>query len=343
MNRPSFLSDYMEGAHPALLEALTAANLEKAPGYGEDPYCCEARDLIRRACAAPDAAVHFLVGGTQTNAAVIHALLRSWQGVVSARTGHIAVHGAGAVELNGHKVLTLPHFDGKIAPQDLREYLCAFRADGNREHMVEPGMVYISHPTEYGALYSRAELAALHVVCREFSLPLYLDGARLAYALASPENDVTLADLAALCDAFYIGGTKCGALLGEALVIPDPALLPRFFTVMKQHGAVLAKGRVLGLQFAALFRDGLYERIGAPAIAAADRIRPALKEKGYRLIHVNPTNQIFVVLESGPMAALAEKVDFSFFEAYDRDRAVIRFCTSWATSPAEIDALIAAL
>lgn len=343
MRRPSFQSDYMEGAHPALLEALSAANLEKTPGYGTDSYCEAARARIRQACGCPEAAVHFLVGGTQTNAVTIHSLLRSWQGVAAAETGHIATHEAGAIELNGHKVLPLPQRDGKISAEDLCTMLETFYGDENHEHMVEPGMVYISHPTEYGALYARAELAAISAICREYNIPLYLDGARLAYALASSANDVSLPDLAMLCDAFYIGGTKCGALLGEALVIPDPGRLPRFFTVMKQHGAVLAKGRVLGLQFGALFRDGLYERIGASAVEGADRIRAALREKGYRLIHENATNQVFTVLENERVAALGEIVDGCFFEKYDDTHTVIRFCTSWATRPEEIDALIAAL
>ncbi len=336
-------SDYMEGAHPALLEALAAANMEKTPGYGGDAYCEEARALIRRACACPEAAVHFLVGGTQTNAVTIHSFLSPWQGVVSAETGHIATHEAGAVELNGHKVLPLPQKDGKLAAADLRAMLETFFADENREHMVEPGMVYISHPTEYGALYSKAELTAISAVCREYKLPLYLDGARLAYALASPANDLALPDLAALCDAFYIGGTKCGALLGEALVIPDPEKLPRFFTLMKQHGAVLAKGRVLGIQYAAFFRDGLYERIGRSAVAGADRIRAALREKGYALIHENATNQVFAVLDNERVKALGEHAEGCFFEKYDDTHTVIRFCTSWATTPEAVDELIAAL
>lgn len=278
----SFASDYMEGAHPAILSRLLETNLLHTPGYGTDEICESAREKIRAACRAPRAAVHFLVGGTQTNATVIDALLRPWQGVVAAESGHISTHEAGAIEFGGHKVLTLPHALGKITAADVRARCEDHWGDGNRDHMVEPGMVYISHPTEYGALYAKGELTELHQVCRDYGIPLYLDGARLAYALACPENDVTLADLAALCDVFYIGGTKCGALLGEAVVAADPDRLPRFFTIMKQHGALLAKGRVLGIQFDALFTDGLYGRIGKPALEAADAIRPCVTRRGAR-------------------------------------------------------------
>ena len=278
-----FASDYMRGAHPNIIRKLAESNLEGTGGYGFDPYTEAAKAKIRKACACENAQVYLLVGGTQTNATVIDALLRSYQGVLAAETGHISVHEAGAIEASGHKVLTLPHTNGKISPAAVRDYLTTFSADENRDHMVMPGMVYISHPTEYGTLYTRAELQALHEICAEYGIPLYLDGARLAYALACPDSDVTLADLAKYCDAFYIGGTKCGALFGEAVVIPDPKRIPGFFTIIKQHGALLAKGRILGIQFDELFRDDLYLRIGASAIRAADRIRKALVEKGYQL------------------------------------------------------------
>lgn len=339
-DRLYFLSDYMEGAHPAVLEALVRTNLEKTPGYGEDRYCDEARDRIRNACGCPDAEIHFLVGGTQANAVIIGACLRPWQGVIAPETGHISSHEAGAIERGGHKVLTLPPKNGKITADVVRRLCEAYRADGNREHIVMPGMVCIAQPTEYGTLYSRAELTALHDVCREFDLPLYVDGARLAYALACPANDVSLRDLAALADIFYIGGTKCGALLGEAVVVTRPELLPHFFTVIKQNGALLAKGRLLGVQFGALFTDGLYRRLGETAIAHADTIRRALTEKGYELAFDAPTNQIFVRLENRAMERLSRDVAFSFWEASDADHTVIRLCTSWATTEDDVSRLI---
>ena len=271
--RISFSCDYMEGAHPTILQRLIETNFAQMPGYGADDYCESAREKIRAACGAPNAEVHFLVGGTQTNATVIDALLRSYQGVVAADTGHISVHEAGAIEFGGHKVLTLPHRNGKISAEQIASLLCVYEKDVNHDHTVMPGMVYLSQPTEYGTLYSREELSAISALCREKHLPLYVDGARLAYALACPENDVTLKDMAELCDIFYIGGTKCGALLGEAVVIPQPGLIPHFFTIIKQHGALLAKGRLLGLQFDTLFTDGLYQRIGEAALRAAEDIR----------------------------------------------------------------------
>ena len=339
----SFASDYMKGAHPAILERLVQTNLTETAGYGHDPFSDAARQKIRRACGCPRAQVEFLVGGTQTNATVIDALLRSWQGVISAETGHIATHEAGAIEAGGHKVLTLPHTDGKLAPETVRAYLQCFHADANRDHMAAPGMVYISQPTEYGTLYSKKDLQDLREICDEYGIPLYLDGARLAYALACPENDVTLCDLAALCDVFYIGGTKCGALFGEAVVIPDPDRIPAFFTIIKQHGALLAKGRILGIQFDTLFTDGLYERIGQAAMAAAARIRTALAEKGYRQCFGSPTNQIFCIMENGQLEEFGRKVAYSFWEKYDDTHTVIRLATDWGTTEEETEALIRAL
>ncbi len=334
-----FACDYMEGAHPAIMQRLMETNLVKTAGYGLDEYCDSAKEKIRAACGAPDAEVHFLVGGTQTNATVIDALLKSYQGVIAAETGHISTHEAGAIEFGGHKVMTLPHHNGKIDTSHVRAMLKDYYNDGNHDHMVMPGMVYVSHPTEYGTLYSRAELEEISSVCREYHIPLYLDGARLAYALACPQNDVTLKDLASLCDIFYIGGTKCGALFGEAVVIPRPGLIPHFFTIIKQHGALLAKGRLLGIQFDALFTDGLYDRIGDIAIKAADRIRRALAENGYELCFDSPTNQVFCILEDSVMEKLAEHVEFSFWEKYDDTHTVIRFATSWATEPEDVDRL----
>ena len=334
-----FASDYGGGMHPALLEALVRTNAEKTVGYGEDAYCEAAREKIRAAVGRPGAAVYFLVGGSQTNATVLSGLLRPWQGVIAADTGHISSHEAGAVERGGHKVLALPHENGKLTAAAVEAFCEGFFADENHTHMVYPGAVYISQPTEYGTLYSKAELIALKAVCGRFSLPLYLDGARLAYALACPENDVTLPDLAALTDVFYIGGTKCGAAFGEALVVPEPALLPQFFTVMKGSGAVLAKGRFLGLQFAALFENGLYTRIGKNAIETAALLRRVLRERGYRLTAENPTNQIFVSVPNETVHKLSEHVAFSFWEADGPDRTVIRFVTDWAATPEEIERL----
>jgi len=339
----AFTSDYMEGAHPRILEALTATNMEQTPGYGLDPFCESAKDRIRASCERREAAVYFLSGGTQTNAVVITALIKPWQGVVAAVTGHIASHEAGAIEAGGHKVLTLPEYRGKIAASDLEALLRTYDEDANHDHMVMPGMVYISQPTEYGTLYSLEELRAISKICRRWQIPLYADGARLAYALASPENTVTLPDLAKLCDAFYIGGTKCGALLGEALVIPDPGLLPHFFTIIKQRGALLAKGRVLGIQFDALFTDGLYDRIGETAIKAAGHIRKALALAGYQEAYPSPTNQIFVLIEKDKAKALEEQVELSFTESVDETHCVIRFVTSWATTEENVDRLIQVL
>ena len=334
--RISFSCDYMEGAHPVILQRLIETNFAQMPGYGADDYCESAREKIRAACGAPNAEVHFLVGGTQTNATVIDALLRSYQGVVAADTGHISVHEAGAIEFGGHKVLTLPHRNGKISAEQIASLLRVYEEDVNHDHTVMPGMVYLSQPTEYGTLYSREELSAISALCREKHLPLYVDGARLAYALACPENDVTLKDMAELCDIFYIGGTKCGALLGEAVVIPQPGLIPHFFTIIKQHGALLAKGRLLGLQFDTLFTDGLYQRIGEAALRAAEDIRTALRANGYQLCFASPTNQTFCLVDREQMEKLREYVDFSQWEVYDEMHTIIRFATSWATKDEDV-------
>ena len=339
----NFASDYTKGAHPAVLSRLVATNLEETPGYGQDAYCEEARDLIRRACACPGARVEFLVGGTQTNETVISSVLRPYQGVIAAETGHIATHEAGAIEAGGHKVLTLPQHAGKLDAGEVRRFLQDFFGDDNHEHMVMPGMVYLSQPTEYGTLYSREELAQFRRVCDKYHMALYIDGARLAYALACPENTVTLSDLAALCDAFYIGGTKCGALFGEAVVIPDPQRIPAFFTLVKQHGALLAKGRLLGIQFDTLFTDDLYMEIGKTAIEAAGRIQAALVRKGYRLWQESPTNQLFIIMENSKLEEFGRKVEYSFWEKYDDSHTVIRLVTDWGTTPEETEALISIL
>ena len=347
MEKLYFASDYQEGTHPEILKRLTETNLESTSGYGTDEYSEHARELVREACEAPNAQVQFLVGGTQVNAVMISAMLRSYEGVVSATTGHVGGHEAGAIEYTGHKVLTIPGVCGKIRAEDLEQYLTDSFADGNLDHMVHPGMVYISQPTEYGTLYSLAELEAIRGICDRFGIRLYLDGARLAYALACRENDVTLPDLARLTDAFYIGGTKCGCLFGEAVVIPDPALIPHFFTIVKQHGALLAKGRIAGLQFETLFaqREGgrLYDRVGEQALAAAERIRAVLKEKGYRFAMENPTNQIFVVMDHAKLERFGAQVEYSFWEKAGENESVIRIATSWATADENVDKLIALL
>ena len=343
MEKLYFASDYQQGAHPAIMERLCRTNADKTPGYGTDALCASAREKIRAACACPEAEVHFLVGGTQTNLVMIDALLRPWQGVVSADTGHISVHEAGAIEACGHKVLTLPGHDGKITARQLRALLDDYAGDANRDHMVMPGMVYLSQPTEFGTLYSLAELTDISALCRARGLPLYVDGARLAYALACPENDVGLSDLARLCDAFYIGGTKCGALFGEAVVIPRADTVPHLFTLIKQRGALLAKGRLLGLQFDVLFTDGLYERLGIPAIAAAERLRRSLRALGYQPYFEAPTNQTFWVLDNRLLPRLDEQVAYSFWEKYDETHTVIRLATDWATEEADVDRLIRVL
>ena len=336
----SFACDYAKGAHPDILQRMIQTNMMETAGYGMDEFSESARNRIRKACGCESAAVEFLTGGTQTNAVMIDALLRSYQGVIAAETGHISVHEAGAIEANGHKVLTIPHQYGKISAGDVERYLENYYNDANHEHMVMPGMVYLSHPSEYGTLYSKAELQAFREVCDRFGIYLYVDGARLAYALACPENDVRLKDLAELCDAFYIGGTKCGALFGEAVVVPEPKKIPHLFTIIKQHGALLAKGRLLGIQFDELFRNDLYMQIGGPAIKAAADIKKALREKGYRLCFGSPTNQIFVVMENEALKILGEKVEYSFWEKYDDNHTVIRLATDWGTTESETIALI---
>ena len=339
----SFASDYMEGAHTAILRRLAETNEEQTAGYGLDAYAEAAREKIRRACRTPRAEIHFLTGGTQTNRIVIASLLRPYEGVIAADTGHIAVHEAGAIESGGHKVLALPHADGKLTAEAIETCLRTFHEDANHDHMVRPGMIYLSHPTEYGTLYRLKELEIISAVCRANKIPLFLDGARLAYALGCPANDVTLPALARLTDAFYIGGTKCGALFGEAVVFPKPNTVPHFFTIMKQSGALLAKGRVLGIQFDILFTDGLYERGGAHAVAAADRIRAALLAKGYRLAVNSPTNQIFPALSPVQLAHLSQHVAMGFWEKRSENETIMRIATSWATRETDVEQLIALL
>ena len=317
--------------------------MEKTAGYGTDPYCASAREKILAACGVEDGEVHLLIGGTQTNATVIKALLRPYEGVIAATTGHIALHEAGAIEASGHKVLTIPSVDGKISAEAVDDYIKAFRADEAWDHMVWPGMVYVSQPTEYGTLYSKAELEALSKVCHKWEIPLFVDGARLGYALASAESDVTLRDLARLCDVFYIGGTKCGAMFGEAVVIPRKGLIPHFFTTIKQQGALLAKGRMLGIQFDTLFTDDLYINIARQAVSEASRLREAFRAKGYEIYAESPTNQVFVALSAEQEAHLRTLTTFSEWERTADGRLVVRLATSWATRTEDIDELISKL
>ncbi len=339
----AFENDYSEGAHEKVLQRLLETNLEQLPGYGADHYCESAKEKIKEACGCPDADVQFIVGGTQTNQIVISSMLKPCEGVIAAETGHVSTHEAGAIECTGHKVLTLPHEAGKIGADVLDDWLHSFYEDENHEHMVFPGMVYISHPTEYGTLYTKGELAELSAVCSQYGIPLYLDGARLGYGLAAEETDVTLKDVAEYCDVFYIGGTKVGALCGEAVVFTKENMPLHFMTMVKQRGALLAKGRLLGIQFDALFTDDLYSEISRNAIVTADRLKQVLKEKGYEFYIDSPTNQIFVILENEKMEQLKQNVVFSFWEKKDEDHTVVRFATSWATRMEDVEKLAALL
>lgn len=334
-----FDSDYMEGAHPAILQRLMETNMEHTYGYGKDAYCESTKAKIRTACQCPEAEIYFLVGGTQTNATVIRGFLKPFEGVIAADTGHIGVHEAGAIESGGHKVLTIPHKNGKLEAAAVKHYLERFYQDGSCTHMVQPGMVYISHPTEYGTLYTKEELKALRRVCEEYQLPLFLDGARLGYGLCAPGTDVTLADLAELCDVFYIGGTKVGALFGEAVVFPKKNTVPGFFTLMKQQGAVLAKGRLLGIQFDTLFTENLYLKISAHAIEMAMRIKELLTEHGCPLYINSPTNQQFVVLNAAQREALKDRVSCETWEELENGAAAVRFASSWATKSEDVEEL----
>lgn len=336
----SFVNDYSEGAHPAVLDAFVRTNLQQESGYGDDAFCASAREKIRAACGDPSADVFFLAGGTQTNQVVIDTMLAPYEGVVACETGHVSVHEAGAIEYTGHKVLTVPQHEGKMDAGELDAYVSTFFADENHDHMVFPGLVYISHPTEYGTLYTLQELEALREACDRHGLKLYLDGARLGYGLVAPGNDVTLADAARLTDAFYIGGTKVGALIGEAVVFPRHGMPAHFVTMVKQHGALLAKGRVLGIQFDVLFTDNLYTRIARNAITCADVLRAAFKEKGYRFLVENTTNQVLVVLDNERYEELRQVVATSYWERVDESHTAVRFATSWATRMEDVEALV---
>lgn len=336
-----FDSDYTEGAHPRILDALTRTNFEQTYGYGEDDHCRRAADLIRRECAAPDAEVHFLVGGTQANLTVIASILRPYQGVLCAAGAHIACHETGAIEATGHKVLPLPDVEGKISAAQVREAVERHMSDVTREHTPRPGMVYISQSSESGTVYTRRELEALRGTCRELALPLFIDGARMGYALAGSGGDLTLRGVAANSDVFYIGGTKVGLLFGEAVVITDPALARGFRYMMKQRGAMLAKGRLLGVQFEEAFTDGLYYEMSAHAVNEAARIKQALTRRGVPLLFDSPTNQLFPIFTREQQNTLSAKYAFSHWQRVDGNRDALRICTSWATKKDAVDELIA--
>lgn len=335
----SFENDYSQGAHEKILQRLIETNMDAQTGYGFDVYTESAKEKMKEVCDCPDADVYFLVGGTQTNQIVIDSMLASYEGVIAATTGHVSVHEAGAIEYSGHKVLTIPGHDGKIDAKELKEYIDRFYADESYEHMVFPGMVYISHPTEYGTLYTKQELTEIKEVCKQFQIPLYLDGARLGYGLMSYRTDVTIKDIASICDVFYIGGTKVGALFGEAVVFTHNNAPKYFMTLIKQHGALLAKGKVLGVQFETLFTDGLYFAISRHAIDCAEELKNIFAQKGYSMYLDSPTNQQFVILENSKMDELKEKVRFCVWEPFDESHTVVRFATCWATTKEDLQAL----
>ncbi|NAM96223.1 threonine aldolase family protein [Staphylococcus hominis] len=336
----SFENDYLEGAHDNVLTQLVKTNMIQESGYGMDKFTDRAKEKIKDVIDCPEATVKFLVGGTQTNQIVINSILNSYEGVIAADTGHISTHEAGAIEFTGHKILSIPSNEGKITAKDVDNLIRDFYNDKNYEHMVFPGMVYISYPTEYGTLYSREELIALSNMCKKHDIPLYLDGARLGYGLASHESDLTIKDIAKYCDVFYIGGTKIGGLCGEAVVFTNNNEPNHFTTLIKQHGALLAKGRLVSIQFLELFNNNLYFEISQHAVNMALKIKNALLEKGYKLYFDSPTNQQFVVINNSKLKQLQEKIKFSFWEKYDDENTVIRFATSWATKEENVDLLI---
>ena len=335
-----FQCDYNEGAHPLIMQRLAETNMHQTVGYGEDDFCAEARRLIRQACNRDDVDVHFLVGGTQTNATVIAHTLRPYQGVISAVTGHINVHETGAIEATGHKVLAIDSADGKLTAVQIEQAVQAHLHEDGPEHMVQPGMVYISFPTEVGTIYTLGELRDISTVCRRHGLPLFVDGARLGYGLCSPQSDVTLPQLAQLVDVFYIGGTKVGALFGEAVVIANQALKRDFRYSIKRHGGMLAKGRLLGIQFATLFADGLYTQISRHAITQAMRIRQALQAHGIPFLIDSPTNQQFPIFSNEQLDRLSTKYLFSIWQKVDDHHTAVRICTSWATKTENVDQLL---
>ena len=338
-----FQCDYNEGAHPLIMQRLCETNMEQTVGYGEDRYCEEARALIKKACEREDVDVHLLVGGTQTNTTVISHTLRPYQGVLTAVSGHINVHETGAIEATGHKVLAITSEDGKLTALQIEEAMQAHLNEDGPEHMVQPGMVYISFPTEVGTVYNCAELQEISEVCHKYSLPLFVDGARLGYGLCSPESDITLPQLAKLADVFYIGGTKVGALFGEAVVITNEALKRDFRYSIKRHGGMLAKGRLLGIQFATLFTDNLYLKIAQHAIDEAMRIKEVLKKKGVAFLMDSPTNQQFPIFSNAQLEILTKEFLFSVWQRIDEEHTAVRICTSWATESENADKLISAI
>ena len=338
-----FHNDYNEICHPNILSRMTECAFKQMPGYGEDLYCAQAADKIRQLCGREDVTVHFLVGGTQTNMTVIAAALRPHQAVIGAESAHIHVHETGAVEATGHKVIALPSRDGKLTAEQVEAVVREHRSSAEAEHMAQPKMVYISNSTELGTHYSLAELESLSAVCKELGLYLFMDGARLGYALTAQENDVTIEDLARLCDVFYIGGTKQGALFGEAVVIVNDSLKKDFRYFIKQNGGMLAKGRLLGIQFLTLFEDGLYFQLSNHAVKQAMRIRNAFESKGFGFLVQSPSNQQFPILDNATIEKLSSDFLFSFWQKVDEGHTAVRFCTSWATREEAVDALIAAL
>lgn len=334
-----FNSDYLEGAHPSIMKRLAETNMVQSVGYSEDEYCAAAREKIKAACEAPDADVHFLVGGTQTNTTVIASILRPYQGVIAPTSGHINCHETGAIESTGHKVLALPTDNGKITAQQIEEYYLWHHTSPDFEHIVMPGMVYISYPTEGGTIYSKAELTAIYETCQRCGLPLYIDGARMGYGLMSDECDLTLPELARLCDVFYIGGTKVGALFGEAVVVMNPALKKDFRFFMKQRGGMLAKGRLLGIQFDTLFTDDLYLKISRHAIDMAHQIREIFVSAGYPLLFDSPTNQQYPIMPDSELAEIGKNFGYEYWERVDETHSGVRFCASWATTQENVDAL----
>ena len=335
-----FECDYNNGCCDKVLKAIVDTNDDRTPGYGNDIYCSEAADIIRKLCKDDNAAVHFISGGTQTNTIVITSILKPYQGVISADTGHINVHETGAIEARGHKVLALKNTNGKISAEQVEEYCKNHYADESFEHIVQPGMVYISNPTEIGTLYTKAELTALRKVCDKYDMPLFMDGARLGYGIMAESNDLTLDFIAGVCDVFYIGGTKVGALFGEAVVITNDALKKYFRYCIKQHGGMFAKGRLLGIQFKALLEDGTYFDISERANKYAYMIRDAFKNKGFDFVVDSPTNQQFPILDDKSLEALKKNYTFAIWGPVG-DKTAVRFCTSWATSEEDVKALIA--
>lgn len=335
-----FGNDYLKGMHEKVLQAIINTNDEALTGYGSDKYTESAKNKIREVCKKENADVYFLVGGTQTNAIVINSMLKQYEGVIAVNTGHISTHEAGAIEFTGHKVLEIEQDKGKMKVEKLKEYLETYHNDENNEHMVFPAMVYISHPTEYGTLYTKQELQEISNICKNYDIPLFLDGARLGYGIMSNETDVDLPYIAEVCDVFYIGGTKVGAMFGEAVIFPKGNAPKRFISIIKQQGGLLAKGRFLGIQFDTLFTNNLYFEISKNAIEMAELLKNGLEQKNYRFYLKSPTNQQFIIIENEKMKKLGEKVNFSFWEKFDENHSVIRFATSWATTKEDVEKLM---